>query len=260
METEEAGAMDALSLYGLLALTTAPPLVPNSALLVTAGVLASQGGAHISLVLLIVAGSALLGDLLMHVAARRFGGPVRAWMLRRARRRALLEWTSAQIQRYGLPFVVAVRFLPSGRIVGALASGVVRYSLRRYALGAGIAEAVWAAYSVGLGYLGTAAVADTLFATLVGVGVSVLVATVGAAAQWVVRSRATRPRRARLGASRGTWLARLARAAYAPCRREPRARTRDGDAVRKTLPDARRDGWPAAERTEDRPCPSAGRW
>lgn len=184
--------MDVLALYGLLVLTTLPPLVPNSALLVSVGVLASRGELFLPLILLIVAGSALLGDLLMYLAARRFGGPVRAWMRRKPRRRALLEWTSGRIQRYGLPFVIAVRFLPSGRIAGALASGVLRYPLRKYALGAGIAEATWATYSVGLGYLGSATTGRPLYAAAIGFGVSCAVAAVGAAIQWALRRRALR--------------------------------------------------------------------
>ncbi len=145
--------MDVLALYGLLVLTTLPPLVPNSALLVTTGVLAARGEVFLPLILLIVGGSALLGDLLMYLAARRFGEPVRAWMRRNPRREALLEWTSRRIQRYGLPFVIAIRFLPSGRIAGALASGVLRYPVRKYVLGAGIAEATWATYSVSYTHL-----------------------------------------------------------------------------------------------------------
>lgn len=184
--------MDVLAFYGLLVLTTLPPLVPNSALLVSAGVLASRGELFLPLILLTVAGSALVGDLLMYLAARRFGGPVRAWMRRKPRRRALLEWTSGRIQRYGLPFVIAVRFLPSGRIAGALASGVLRYPLRKYALGAGIAEVTWATYSVGLGYLGSATTGRPLHAAAIGFGVSCAVATVGAAIQWAARRRALR--------------------------------------------------------------------
>ncbi|MGY4985269.1 DedA family protein [Streptomyces nigrescens] len=184
--------MDVLAFYGLLVLTTLPPLVPNSALLVSAGVLASRGELFLPLILLTVAGSALTGDLLMYLAARRFGGPVRAWMRRKPRRRALLEWTSGRIQRYGLPFVIAVRFLPSGRIAGALASGVLRYPLRKYVLGAGIAEATWATYSVGLGYLGSATTGRPLHAAAIGFGVSCAVATIGAAIQWAARRRALR--------------------------------------------------------------------
>lgn len=184
--------MDALAFYGLLALTTLPPLVPNSGLLVTAGVLASEGDAFLPLILLVVAGSAFLGDLLMYLVARRFGGPVRSWMQRRPRRRALLEWTSQRIQRYGLPFVIAVRFLPSGRIAGALASGVLGYPLRNYAIGAGVAEVMWATYSVGLGYIGSAAAGDPLYAAGIGLGVSCVVAAVGTAIQWVARRRSVR--------------------------------------------------------------------
>ncbi|MFF2925457.1 DedA family protein [Streptomyces celluloflavus] len=184
--------MDAFALYGLLALTTLPPLVPNSALLVTAGVLASEGHAYLPLILLVVAGSATLGDLLIYLVARRFGGPVRAWMLRRPRRRAMLEWTLGRIERYGLPFVIGVRFLPSGRIAGPLAAGVLRYPVRRYALGAAFAETTWATYSIGLGYLGSAAAGDPFFAAGVGVGVSCMVAAVGTAIQWTARRRSAR--------------------------------------------------------------------
>ncbi|MFG2207675.1 DedA family protein [Streptomyces sp. NPDC048638] len=183
--------MDAIA-YGLLVLTSLPPLVPNSALLVTAGVLASQGHASLPLILLVTAGSALVGDLLMYLTARRFGGPARSWMRRRPRRRALLDWTLHHIQRYGLPFVIGVRFLPSGRIAGALASGVVRYPVRTYVIGAGIAEALWATYSVGLGYLGSAAAGDPLCAAGIGIGVSCAVAAAGSGLQWAARRRAPR--------------------------------------------------------------------
>ncbi|MFG2398907.1 DedA family protein [Streptomyces lydicus] len=191
--------MDVLALYGLLVLTTLPPLVPNSALLVSAGVLASRGELFLPQVILAVAASALLGDLLMYLAARRFGGPVRTWMRRNPRRRALLEWTAQRVERYGLPFVVAVRFLPSGRIAGALAAGVLRYPWRKYALGAGIAELTWATYSIGLGYLGSAAVHNRLHAVGIGLGVSCVVAAAGTAIQWAARRRALRERPDRSG-------------------------------------------------------------
>ncbi|MEU5469467.1 DedA family protein [Streptomyces lydicus] len=191
--------MDVLALYGLLVLTTLPPLVPNSALLVSAGVLASRGELFLPQVILAVAVSALLGDLLMYLAARRFGGPVRTWMRRNPRRRALLEWTAQRVERYGLPFVVAVRFLPSGRIAGALAAGVLRYPWRKYALGAGIAELTWATYSIGLGYLGSAAVHNRLHAVGIGLGVSCVVAAAGTAIQWAARRRALRERPDRSG-------------------------------------------------------------
>ncbi|MBB5937823.1 DedA family protein [Streptomyces zagrosensis] len=173
--------------YALLMLTTLPPLVPNSALLITSGVLAARGSLDIALVLLVVAGSALLGDAVLHWFGGRFKGPVQRWANRTTRRKALLGWSAGHIQRRGVPFVVAVRFLPSGRLIGALGAGVVGYPAHRYLIGAGIAESIWAAYSVGLGYLGSAAARGELQAIAIGCGVSLLVAAVSGYLQ--LRSR-----------------------------------------------------------------------
>ncbi|MEV6317078.1 VTT domain-containing protein [Streptomyces sp. NPDC051776] len=181
--------MEVLWIYGVLALTTAPPLLPNSGLLVTAGVLASRGNLDLAVVLLVVAGSALVGDLLMHASGRRFSDPVRGWMGRSRRRWALLEWLALRLERRGVPFVAAVRFLPSGRLVGGLAAGVVGYPARRYLIGAGVAEAIWATYTVGLGYLGSAASGNPLYAAAIGIGVSAVVAAVGGLVQAAVRWR-----------------------------------------------------------------------
>ncbi|WP_234018743.1 MULTISPECIES: VTT domain-containing protein [unclassified Streptomyces] len=178
--------------YAVLAATTAPPLVPNAALLVTGGVLAAQGRLSLALVLLVVAGSALVGDLLIHRTGRAVSGKVLTRLYRRPRRRALLEWASVRIRRHGVPFVIAVRFLPSGRVVGGLSAGIVRYPARRYLIGAGVAEAVWATYSVGLGYFGGLAVSDSLYAVALGLGVSLAVAGVGSVAQMVSGHRSAR--------------------------------------------------------------------
>ncbi|MGW3241605.1 DedA family protein [Streptomyces sp. NPDC001070] len=194
--------------YAVLAATTAPPLMPNAALLVTGGVLAAQGRLSIALVLLVVAGSALAGDLLIHRAGRAVSGRVLTRLYRRPRRRALLEWASVRIQRHGVPFVIGVRFLPSGRVVGGLAAGIVRYPARRYLIGAGVAEAVWATCSVGLGYFGGRAMSDSLYALALGLGVSLLVAGIGSVAQTLSGRRSapggTAGAEGRVAASGGT--------------------------------------------------------
>lgn len=156
----------------------------------------------------------------MYLAARRFGRPVRAWMLRRPSRRAALAWTSRRIRRHGVPFMIPVRFLPGGRIAGALASGVLHYPLRKYLIGAGLAESLCATYSVGLGYLGSAAAGNPFCAAVIGIGVSVLVAAAGTAVQWVVHRRALRARAARRAPA--PLPARAARRAVTRRRRSPR--------------------------------------
>ncbi|RKN47180.1 DedA family protein [Streptomyces hoynatensis] len=168
----------ALWMYALLALTTAPPLVPNAALIASAGALAQEGKLSLPLVLLVVAGSALAGDALVHGAGRLAGPRALRRLNRRPRRRAALAWMAARMHSHGLPFVIGIRFLPSGRLVGGLAAAVVGYPARRYLLGAAIAEAVWASYSVALGYWGGSALHGTWPSLALGTAVSAVVACV----------------------------------------------------------------------------------
>ncbi|WP_078862050.1 DedA family protein [Streptomyces sp. NRRL F-5123] len=174
--------------YAILAATTAPPLVPNSVLLVTGGVMAAEGHLNLALVLLVVAASAVLGDLAMHRTGRALSGRVLERMHRRPRREALLKWAALRIQRHGVPFVIGVRFLPSGRVIGGLAAGIMRYPVRRYAVGAGVAESVWASYSVGAGYVSGEAASNSFYALSLGLGISLLVAALGTGAQWLSRA------------------------------------------------------------------------
>ncbi|HEY5836050.1 DedA family protein [Streptomyces sp.] len=175
--------------YALLAVTTAPPLVPNAVLLVTGGVMAAEGRLDLALVLLVVAGSAVLGDLVIHRTGHALSSRVLARLRRRPRQTALLRWAALRIQRHGVPFVIGIRFLPSGRVIGGLAAGIVRYPARRYAVGAGVAEAVWASYSVGAGYVSGRAASNSFYALTLGLGISLLVAGIGTVAQWVSRAR-----------------------------------------------------------------------
>ncbi|MEW2217834.1 VTT domain-containing protein [Streptomyces sp. NPDC006990] len=178
-----------LMTLAVVGLTTLPPLVPNSALIAAAGALAATGRIPLPLVLLTVAGSALAGDALMYGLGRRTGARLRR-RLSRGRRRAALEWTQERVGRYGVPFVIAVRFLPSGRVVGGLATGAVGYPVRRFLLGSGLAELLWAVYSVGVGYWGGRALAGTLSGALIGIGASAVLAAAAGAVQRLLRRRA----------------------------------------------------------------------
>ncbi|GAA3870593.1 DedA family protein [Streptomyces sedi] len=168
----------ALWMYVLLALTTAPPLVPNAALIASAGMLAQSGELDLWLVLAAVAGGALAGDALVYGLGRLAGPRVRGWLQRRPARRSALEWMAERLARHGVPFVIGMRFLPSGRLVGGLTAAVVGFPFRRFLLGSAVAEIVWASYSVGLGYWGGAAFDGAWAGLLVGTVLSLLVAGV----------------------------------------------------------------------------------
>ncbi|RKN07863.1 DedA family protein [Streptomyces radicis] len=183
----------ALWMYALLALTTAPPLVPNAALIASAGALAERGELSLPLVLLVIAGSALAGDAAIYGIGRMASGRAVHWLSRTTRRKAALAWTGDRMHTHGLPFVVGVRFLPSGRLIGGLTAAIVRYGSGRYLLGAGIAETVWASYSVALGYWGGSALDGMWGALVIGTAVSLVVAAV---AQVLSRSGPQGPRTA----------------------------------------------------------------
>ncbi|RCG25976.1 hypothetical protein DTL70_07800 [Streptomyces diacarni] len=156
------------------------------------GGLARRRGQAVSLplVLLTVAGSALAGDAIVHGAGRRAGRRLDALLSARPRRRAAFDWTAERVWRHGVPFVLVVRFLPSGRLLGGLAAGAAGYPARRFLLGAGLAELLWAGYAVGIGYWGGRAFAGTLPGALVGVGASGALAGCAALVRWGLRRRA----------------------------------------------------------------------
>ncbi|MGW1404929.1 DedA family protein [Streptomyces sp. NPDC002403] len=179
-------------MYVLLILATMPPLVPNSALLTSAGTLAATGGLDLAALAPILLTSAVLGDLGVFWMGRRSRGRVLAWLSRDARRRSTLEWTTRRIQRYGVPSVIAMRFVPTGRGTGGLAAGISGFPIRKYLAGAGIAEAVFLSYTIGFGYLGGRALPDGIPPFLVGPALSLLMASAVMLAQQAVRRRANR--------------------------------------------------------------------
>lgn len=178
--------------YVLIVLTVVPPMVPNSWLLTAAGALSATGRLSLPVVLPVAVCSAVLGDLLVYGGARRFGGGLVRLLDRGPRRQAALKWAAARIERYGIPFVIAGRFTPSGRTVGMAAAGLVRFRLRRTVCASAAAESVWVAYTVGLGYFGGAAAGEGLRGVLFGLAVSGTAGAVVAAVQWVVRRRGRR--------------------------------------------------------------------
>jgi membrane protein DedA with SNARE-associated domain len=140
-------------MYALLVLVTAPPMIPNSALLAGAGALAASGCLSLPLLVITLLASTITGDMALFWAGRRTTGRARAWLERSARRRSMLARTASGFRRWGVASVVAVRFVPTGRGVVGLTAGVVRFPGRSFLLGAAIAEAVFVTVTVGLGYV-----------------------------------------------------------------------------------------------------------
>lgn len=136
------------------------PIVPSETTVIIGGVAAGQG--HHWLILVIVAGAvgAFLGDNTAYLIGRRAS----RWFERRAARKpkfaARLNKAAEQIRRRGGVLLVTARFIPGGRTILTLASGVTHQPRKWFVGWIAIATVIWATYSASLGYFGGKAFKD----------------------------------------------------------------------------------------------------
>jgi membrane-associated protein len=153
------------------------PLFPSETVVIAAAVLAANGGAHITLVVVAAALGALLGDNAAYGLGHRGLRRLANRLLGSGKGRQGLEWARTQLRRHGSWIVVAARFIPGGRTATTYSAGTLEMPWRRRFLPAdAVAALVWAVYSAALGYFGGQAFEDNLWLPLlIAAGVSVLV-------------------------------------------------------------------------------------
>ncbi|MEI2704380.1 MAG: VTT domain-containing protein [Ilumatobacteraceae bacterium] len=64
-----------------------------------------------------------------------------------------LKWAESQIIRRGGPLLITARFIPGGRTVLTIASGITRQRHLRFAAWVLAAAVIWATFSAGLAYV-----------------------------------------------------------------------------------------------------------
>jgi membrane-associated protein len=151
------------------------PLIPSEPVVIVAGVYGATGQTNIVLVIAVTALGAFLGDLVPYTAGRLLG----ARMLKRlppgTKRRAAHDWFTRELDARGGFILVTTRFIPVGRYLATLSTGIVGYPLARYVLFVGFATTTWSAYTALTGYLGGVVFQEnTLLAIAVGVGLAFL--------------------------------------------------------------------------------------
>lgn len=152
------------------------PLIPSEAVVVVAGVYAASG--HTDLVLVIAATTlgAFLGDMVPYVVGRLLGARVLKRLPPGTKRRAAHDWFTRQLDARGGFVLVTTRFIPVGRYLATLSTGIVGYPLGKYMLFVGFATASWSAYTVLTGYLGGVIFQEnTLLAITVGIVLAFMV-------------------------------------------------------------------------------------
>lgn len=143
-----------LLIFGFAYLDALFPVVPSETAVITGGVLAGAGDMILPLVIVLAAGGAFLGDNTAYLLGRHYGDPVKRRFFSGEKARKRVEWAERQVQERGGELIVIARFIPAGRTVVTLSSGVLRMPWPRFAAFDALASVIWALYASLLGYFG----------------------------------------------------------------------------------------------------------
>jgi membrane-associated protein len=130
------------------------PLIPSETIVITASVLAAQGGLFIWLIVPLVALGAFLGDNACYWLGRRIGDPIAERLFKGEKGQARLQWAEEALCRRGAILIGVGRFIPGGRTATTFAAGTLEMPYRQFVAADAFAAALWAVYISMLGYLG----------------------------------------------------------------------------------------------------------
>ncbi|HWO65150.1 MAG TPA: DedA family protein [Umezawaea sp.] len=184
-------------LYAVLAavsfLDSFLPLIPSEPVVIVAGVCAATGQTNIALVIAATTLGAFLGDLVPYTAGRLLGSRMLKRLPPGTKRRAAHDWFTHELDVRGGFILVTTRFIPVGRYLATLSTGIVGYPLVKYALFVGFATSAWSTYTAMTGYLGGVVFQEnTLLAIAVGVGLALVVTGVLEGVRHARRRRAVK--------------------------------------------------------------------
>jgi membrane-associated protein len=151
------------------------PLIPSEPVIIIAGVFAASGTTNVLLVIGATALGAFLGDQIPYAFGRRLSTRVEKRLPPGSKRRATHDWISRNLDARGGFVLVSTRFVPVGRYVVTITSGMVRYDYRYFLLYTVLGGTAWSAYTVLTGYLGGTLFQDNaLLAFAVGLGLALV--------------------------------------------------------------------------------------
>jgi membrane-associated protein len=129
------------------------PIVPGETTVIAGGVAAGTGNQQLAFVILAGAMGAFVGDNIAYTIGKQFEGQVRAWAERKPARSARLEGSAIQIRKRGGMLLITARFIPGGRTILTISSGITNQPRRWFAGWVAVAGLVWASYAAILGYI-----------------------------------------------------------------------------------------------------------
>jgi membrane-associated protein len=142
-----------LIIFSVALLDSVFPVVPGETTVIAGGVAAGAGNQTLALVILAGALGAFLGDNLAYAIGHRFEPRVRAWAARKPQRAVRLDSAGLQIKKRGGLLLITARFIPGGRTILTISSGITQQPRLWFAAWVAVAGTIWATYAAGLGYL-----------------------------------------------------------------------------------------------------------
>jgi membrane protein DedA with SNARE-associated domain len=168
------------------------PIIPSEAIVLVAAVFAGSGHLDVAVVAVAAALGAFVGDNVAHGIGRSMGRPPIERVLRGRVDR--LDWVETRLQEHGPSLIIGGRFLPGGRSVVAVGSGVLRMRWVTYAFFDAIAVTIWSLQVVVPGYIGGAAFSEAPWVGfLVGAVISLGIVATIEGARWLIRRRRREP-------------------------------------------------------------------
>ena len=128
------------------------PIVPSETTVIVGGVAVAVGDAPYGLLYVIIAGAvgAFIGDNLAYAIGRAFAPRFERRAARNEKFRHRLEWADGQIAARGGLLLITARFIPGGRTVLTLSSGITRQRRLWFMTWIAVASTIWATYAAGL--------------------------------------------------------------------------------------------------------------
>lgn len=164
-----------VALFAFTAIDGFFPPVPSESVVITLAVAAhATGSPNMWIVLAVAAVAAWTGDQVAY-AIGRWVGTERVPFLRSARGRKAVVWARRALARRGASFILAARYVPIGRIAVNMTAGALGYKRERFMVITAAAAALWAGYSVLIGFAAATWLGhSTLAAMAVGIAFGVV--------------------------------------------------------------------------------------
>lgn len=141
-----------LVIFVIALLDSIIPIVPSETTVIIGGVAAGQGNQSIVLVIAAGALGAFLGDNLAYTIGDTFKHRVNRWADNKPSRRERLDAAARQIRKRGGMLLITARFIPGGRTLLTVSSGVTEQPRRWFAAWIVVATMIWASYAGLLGF------------------------------------------------------------------------------------------------------------